>query len=266
MRCVILLGRTPSVYIGNMKMSYFKGMRIVVGLIGLVSLVGVNVATMAAAKLEEVRAAVNEIIGSRAQITDIKLSPMEGVYEVTLGGRTMYASQAGKHLIVGEVYDFERKVSLAEELKQEKAKVVIAAMAEKNMIIFGDENAKRMITVYTDVDCGYCQKLHREVPALVAGGVKVRYLWYPRAGIYSDSYNKAVSVWCADDQQVAMDNAKLNRSFTDKTCDPNPVAEQYQSGQQVGVRGTPTIVVDDGTIIGGYRPAASLLKDLGLGG
>ncbi len=221
---------------------------------------------MAATELEEVRASLLEIMGARSQITDVELSPMEGVYEVTYSGGTVYAIKAGKHLLLGEVYDTERQVSLADERKQDKAKVVMAAMSEENMIVFGDESAKRMITVYTDVDCGYCQKLHREVPALVDAGVKVRYLWYPRAGIGSDSYKKAVSVWCADDQQVAMDNAKLKRSFTNKTCEPNPVTEQFQSGQQVGVRGTPTIVVDDGTIIGGYMPADRLLQNLGIGG
>ncbi len=235
-------------------------------LVGLTALSTLGLGVAVADTMEDVKLAVQQRLGTRVVISEIKLSPMEGVYEVTFGARTMYANKIGKYLILGDVYDTERSVSLSEELKQAKAIAVVDAMSETEMIVFGEDSADRTITVYTDVDCGYCQKLHREVPALLAGGVKVRYLWYPRAGIGSASYKKAVSVWCAEDQQQAMDNAKLSRSFTDATCDPNPVAAQYQSGQQVGVKGTPTIVVDDGTIIGGYMPAQKLLARLGLGG
>lgn len=239
------------------------------GAIGLVAALSVSTLAMAAeehGELDAVKAAAQQMMGARANISDIKLSPMEGVYQITVNKRNVYASQVGKHLLLGDVYDLERDISLTDELKQSRAMEMMAEMPEAEMIVFGDDSAKRTITVYTDVDCGYCQKLHRTVPALLAGGVKVRYVWYPRAGVGSSSYKKAVSVWCADDQQLAMDNAKIKREFTDKTCDPNPVAAQYKTGELVGVRGTPTIVVDDGTIIGGYLPAEKMLKRLGLSG
>lgn len=213
---------------------------------------------------EEVKASLVDLIGPRAVSSEVIESPMEGVYQVNLGDRVIYASKVGNFMMLGEVYDTERKVSLADEIQQQKALATIEAMQESEMIVFSPEETKRTITVYTDVDCPYCRKLHQEVPALVENGVKVRYLWYPRSGINTPSYDKAVSIWCADDQQVAMDDAKLNDKIVAAKCDPNPVSAQYASGQQVGVRGTPTIVLDDGTVIGGYMPAKNLLADMGI--
>ena len=218
---------------------------------------------MAEGEIETITAKVNALVGPRQTVSEVKLSPMEGVYEIALSGRTMYATSNGSYLLLGDVYDTDRKVSLGEEKKQEQAIKIVNDMPEEEMIVFAPEKTKRSMTVFTDVDCGYCRKLHKEVPQLVDAGVEVRYLWFPRAGIGSESYDKAVSVWCADDQQQAMNDAKNNNKVVDKTCE-NPVAAQYEAGQKVGVRGTPTLVLDDGTIIGGYLPKEKLLTRLGI--
>ncbi len=208
--------------------------------------------------------ALSELLGpGRAAISIIE-SPMPGVYQADLGDRVVFVSLTGKHMLLGDVFDTQRNISLSEELKQKKALGVVNAINEDEMIVFEAPENKRTITVYTDVDCPYCRKLHEEVPTLQANGVKVRYLWYPRSGINTPSYNKAVSIWCAEDQNAAMDDAKLRNTISEVSCDPNPVSSQYESGKQVGVRGTPTIVVDDGTIIGGYLPASKLLASLGI--
>jgi len=212
----------------------------------------------------EIKTALFELIGPRAATSEIIDSPMEGVYQVDLGDRIVFVSKVGKHILLGDVFDTQRRISLSEEIKQEKALAIVGEIQESEMIVFAPEETKRTITVYTDVDCPYCRKLHQEVPTLVENGVKVRYLWFPRSGINTPSYDKAVSIWCAEDQLTAMDDAKLNNKIVNASCDPNPVASQYNSGQRVGVRGTPTIVVDDGTIIGGYLPAKDLLTSLGL--
>jgi thiol:disulfide interchange protein DsbC len=213
---------------------------------------------------KEIQTALFELVGPRAAASEIIESPMEGVYQVDLGDRIVFVSKAGDHLLLGDVFDTQRRVSLSEEIKQTKALAIIDEIPESEMIVFAPAETKRTITVYTDVDCPYCRKLHKEVPTLVENGVKVRYLWFPRSGINTPSYDKAVSIWCADDQLSAMDDAKLNNKIVNASCDPNPVSSQYNSGQRVGVRGTPTIVVDDGTIIGGYLPATDLLVSLGL--
>jgi thiol:disulfide interchange protein DsbC len=218
----------------------------------------------AATPQSEITTAMFELTGQNIAADSITESPMQGVYQVDLGGRIVFVSKVGEHLLLGDVFDTQRRVSLSEEIKQAKALSIIEDIQESEMIVFEPEEIKRTITVYTDVDCPYCRKLHKEVPTLVENGVKVRYLWFPRSGVNTPSYDKAVSIWCAEDQQTAMDDAKLNNKIVDMSCNPNPVASQYASGQRVGVRGTPTIVVDDGTIIGGYLPAKSLLADLGL--
>ena len=115
------------------------------------------------------------------------------------------------------------------------------------------------VTIFTDVDCGYCRKLHREMASYNDLGIRVRYLMFPRAGVNSESFNTAVSVWCADDQQTAMTRAKLGKSIEAKTC-ANPIAEQYSLGQQLGVRGTPSIILDNGEMVPGYVPAARLVQ------
>ena len=221
-------------------------------------------AALAADSIEDVKLTLVELLGPRAVSSTVSESPMEGVYQVDMGDRVVYVSKAGNHMLLGDVFDTDRRVSLAEEIKQEKALAVIEDLPEEQMIVFAPEETKRTITVYTDVDCPYCRKLHQEVPALMASGVKVRYLWYPRSGAGTPSFAKAISIWCAEDQLAAMDDAKLNDKIVDASCEPNPVTDQFKSGQLVGVRGTPTIVVDDGTIIGGYLPAKNLLASLEL--
>lgn len=217
-----------------------------------------------AATIDEVKASLVDLIGPRAVSSEVIESPMEGVFQVNMGDRVIYANKVGNFMLLGEVYDTERKISLADEIQQQKALATIEAMDENEMIVFSPEETRRTMTVYTDVDCAYCRKLHKEVPLLVDNGVKVRYLWYPRSGINTPSYDKAVSIWCAKDQLAAMNDAKLNNKVVAAECDPNPVSAQFASGQQVGVRGTPTIVLDDGTVIGGYMPAKNLLSDMGI--
>jgi len=131
------------------------------------------------------------------------------------------------------------------------------------MIVYKAENEKAHITVFTDVDCVYCRMLHKEVSQLNDFGVTVRYLAYPRSGIGSESYQKMVSVWCSDDPKEWLSEAKLGKKIPENKC-VNPVADQFSLGNEVGVRGTPSIVLGDGTFVPGYLPAVELVKRLGL--
>lgn len=217
-----------------------------------------------ASATDDIKAALTGIIGPRITEAKITESAMEGAYQVDLGSQVIFVRQSGDHLLIGDVFNTQRKASLSKEIKNAKVKVILNEMQEASMIVFEPKQTKRTITVYTDVDCPYCRKLHEEVPALVKNGVKVRYLWYPRSGIGSPSYDKAVSIWCADNQTAAMDDAKLNNKISPLKCDPNPVAAHYASGRKVGVNGTPAIVLEDGSIIAGYMPAKNLLANLGI--
>lgn len=129
------------------------------------------------------------------------------------------------------------------------------------MIIFPAKNAKHTITIFTDIDCGYCRKLHSEVSRYTDAGITVRYLFFPRSGPNTESYFKAVSVWCADDRNQALTDAKLNNKVINKTCE-NPIDKHMQLAQAFGVNGTPAIIADDGTMVPGFVPAKELVKHL----
>jgi len=193
----------------------------------------------------------------------LRPGPVKGLYEVSVGANIMYISEDGRHLLFGDVIDIDSKENLSEAARGKLILAEIAKVKESEMVVIAPKQTKRTLTVFTDVDCPYCAKLHQEVPALTAAGVKVRYLFYPRAGIGSPTYQKSVAVWCSKDRVAAIGIAKSGGQLEMKACD-NPVAEHFKLGQRVGVRGTPMIVVDDGTVIGGYAPAAQLLASLGL--
>jgi thiol:disulfide interchange protein DsbC len=221
---------------------------------------------LAQSEIEAVRNNLEKIIPARMQISSIEQTPMEGVYEVRAGNENLFVYSQGDFIMIGEVFDTDRRVSWAQE-RREKEKVVamkdLAAMPESNMIIMGDPEGERYITVFTDTDCGWCQKFHQDIPALQAGGLKVRYMMWPRAGLESESYREAVSVWCAEDQGQAMTIAKNRQQVEPKQCD-NPVEEHYELGFRLGVQGTPFIMLDNGKVLGGYVPPDKLLSEAGL--
>lgn len=202
-----------------------------------------------------------------AQFPDVPLETLRhsralpGWYELELGMRMLYVSADGKRLVAGEVIDLESQANLTQAWRRGKALALIEAVGEDNMIVLGAADARHTVTVFTDVDCPYCARLHRDVPALNRAGVKVRYLLYPRAGVGSRTYRRSVAVWCADDRAQAVGAAKAGQPLDMKTCD-NPVAGHYELGRRLEIRGTPTIFLDDGSVIGGYVPPERLLAML----
>ena len=198
----------------------------------------------------------------------VQESELPGFYESKLiNGATLYISKDGEHFLVGDLYRVEETsfVNVTEEKLNGVRKEKLADLDEQQMVVFSPpEQLKRgRITVFTDIDCTYCRKLHQEVPDLNRLGIEVRYMAYPRAGVGSRSYDKLVSTWCADNQQLAMTRAKLGEEIEPLDCD-NPIASQYEIGGEFGVTGTPAIVFDDGQIQMGYSPAANLAQRMGL--
>lgn len=214
--------------------------------------------------VESVRAELVKMIPSAADAEIIE-TEVANVFRLELGGSFAFAYVDGDHVLIGDLLNTKDMVNMSDKAQNEKMAAVIADVPSDQMISFTPAQTKRYITVFTDIDCGFCRKLHAEVPELNEAGVEVRYLAFPRAGVGSGSYDKYVSVWCNADPQDSMTRAKLGEPVAPATCE-NPVASSYQLGQQVGVRGTPTIIFDDGTIIGGYKPSAELISILGLDG
>lgn len=234
--------------------------------VGITSLIGFGAAVHAQSEVDVVRGNLEQVIPAQMAIASIEQTAMESVYQVQAGNETLFVYSKDEFVMIGEVFDTERRVSLTQEVKNKEREVAMSeldAMPETEMIIMGDKSAERYVTVFTDTDCGWCQKFHQDVPTLAAGGLKVRYLMWPRAGLESDSYREAVSVWCAEDQGKAMTAAKSRQEVESKTCD-NPVAEQYQLGFRLGVQGTPFVMMDNGKVMGGYVPPDQLLTEAGL--
>lgn len=170
-----------------------------------------------------------------------------------------------QYLITGDLYQVANNglLNLTEIERNDYRKTSIAAIDESEKLVFAPEREKASITVFTDVDCGYCRKLHKEVPELNRMGIAIRYLAYPRAGIQSSTYKKMVSVWCAENPQAALTKAKQGQEIPERNCE-NPVARHFLLGNEFGVTGTPALVLEDGRLISGYLPAKDLAALLGV--
>ena len=201
-------------------------------------------------------------------ISTVRPSVAGGLYEVQLKeGPVLYATADGDFFLLGDLFavGIGGIVNLAEQQRDLERKELIAAVKEEDMIIFAAAGETRgAVTVFTDVDCFYCQKLHREVPALNEAGIEVRYLAYPREGIGGASYRKIATAWCADNPQQVLTQLKNRQAVADNVCPGNPVADQYRLGQQVGVRGTPALVLESGELLPGYIAADALAKRMGV--
>ena len=213
--------------------------------------------TMAADSDKAIRDALAQILPN-FEINTISPSPMAGISEVQVGSRLFYVSNDGKYLFQGSLIDIKTRTDLSEERRKSIRAAAINDIGEDNMIIFPAKDAKHTVTVFTDVDCTYCRKLHREMDQYNSRGITVRYLMYPRSGIDTPSYYKAVAVWCEDDHQAALTRAKAGEQLTaGKQCD-NPIKEHMKLGETMGLRGTPAIILSDGEMLPGYIPAEKL--------
>ncbi len=209
---------------------------------------------------EAVRKAISQSMPS-AKIDSVKLSEAKGFYEVAVGANLLYISEDGKYLFQGHLIDLKARKDLTEEKLANVRKQAIDNLGEDQMIVFKPEKSQYKVSVFTDIDCGYCRKLHSEMDQYMAEGITIQYLFYPRAGKGSDSYNKAVSVWCTDDRNAALTAAKQGKMPESKSCD-NPVDKHMQLGVEFEARGTPMIVTEKGNIFPGYVPASKLAQAL----
>jgi len=187
----------------------------------------------------------------------VRPSPMPGFYELVLDTKVYYLNAGGTHLMIGDLVDIKSRVNLTEKTRQTLAKRLIDDTGEDNMIVIAPRETRHTITVFTDVDCPYCARLHQDVPELNRNGIKVRYLLYPRSGKDSETYRRSVAVWCAADRVKAVGIAKNGGKLDMKKCS-NPVDRHTQLGERIGISGTPTIFLENGKKIPGYVPAAQL--------
>lgn len=214
-----------------------------------------------AEELSPIQKRLNEIVPGAPAAT-IQPSPIAGLYQVTLGTKVLYMSKDGQYLLNGSLIDLQTRENLTDAAGNQARKAALAKLDESTMLIYPAKGKTlRQVTVFTDVDCPYCRKLHQEIPALNQAGIDVRYLAYPRAGVGSEVFHKTVSVWCADDANKAMDQAMSGEAIPAKTCD-HPVIKHLELGQVFEVTGTPNMIFDSGERIPGFAPASELIQIL----
>jgi thiol:disulfide interchange protein DsbC len=191
----------------------------------------------------------------------IKPSKLQGLYEVVVGPKVFYVSLDGNYLVQGSLIDIKAKEDLTEPRLAEARVDSLSKLGEDKTIVFKPTVTKHLVYVFTDIDCGYCRKLHSEVDQYLKEGIQIRYLFFPRAGEGSESWTKAQSVWCAKDRNSALTKAKKGEKVDSGKCN-DPVTEHYALGNALGASGTPMIITEKGNILPGYVGASQLAKML----
>lgn len=192
----------------------------------------------------------------------IEPSPLPGLYSVIVGSEVYFMTGDGRYLLHGDLVDLERQTSLTEAVRRDIRRDRLDALGDDQFLVFSpDGEPRHRVAVVTDIDCPYCRQMHQQMEGYLAAGIEIRYLMLPRAGVESDSYDKAVSAWCADDPHDAMTRAKRGESIPRANCD-NPVDEHMALVRELGIRSTPTMVTERGTAASGFRPPEALLEML----
>jgi len=205
---------------------------------------------------EEIRSAL-KLLGIAEK--NIRTTPIDGLYELRAGTKIYYLSKTGKYLLAGNIIDLETRDNLTELRRGSLRAAAIDAVGADQMIGFKSKNPKHAVSVFTDIDCSYCRRLHAQMQQYNDLGISINYLFYPRSGPDTSSFDKAVSVWCSKDRNKALTQAKLGRSLPRASC-KNPVAAHFELGNEMGINGTPAIVTESGELLAGYVPPAALKK------
>ena len=217
----------------------------------------------AAATAADPRVALLKLLPAGSKLDDLRPSPIAGIYEFTQGAEISYLTADGKYFIDGNLYDMKSRDNLTEALRTHARLALIDAVPETQMLIFSPPNPKYTITVFTDVDCAYCRKLHSQIAELNKLGIRVRYMFFPRTGPGTESWKKAEVVWCSPNRNEALTRAKAGATLDmNKICAPTPVKREYELGENIGVRGTPAIFTERGDYISGYMEPHELLDQL----
>ncbi len=223
-------------------------------------------ADIAPGGIEAIRASLIRLMPAM-ETADIRPTNVDGLYEVQHGPNFAYVTSDGKYLIEGDLFDLASGQSLTENKRKESRVAKLNELGEENLIVFAPEagaDPAHVVTVFTDVDCGYCRKLHREIADYNKLGIEIRYAFYPRSGPNTDSFKKAEAVWCSADRKEALTTVKAGAPLPEpaKTDCENPITREYALGGELGLRGTPMLILPDGEVVNGYMPPAALAEHL----
>ena len=208
---------------------------------------------------------VSKILPVDSEIESIKQTDFPGIYKVYYGEvKPLYVSSDGNYFIFGDMYKISQSglTNLTEiDLNKNRASV-LNEINSKELISFPSDDELYSIIVFTDVDCGYCRKLHDEIENYNALGISVNYAAYPRSGIGAETFTKMVSAWCSKNPKEALTKLKKGRKIDSEFCESQPIAKHYALGKKLGISGTPSLFSDDGRLFPGYSSPEDLLNKL----
>jgi thiol:disulfide interchange protein DsbC len=207
------------------------------------------------------RAAIAKKFGD-VKAEDVRISPVTGLYEVTRGAEISYVSSDGRYAIVGDMIDVDADANISENRRRTIRARMIEAVPEAEMLVFSPKDPKYTVTVFTDIDCGYCRRLHSQIAEYNRLGIRVRYLFFPRSGPNTESWHKAEAVWCSLNRNDALTRAKNGEDVKAPKCPTNIINRDFELGQKLAVEGTPAIFLASGEVLPGYAPPGQLVKYL----
>ena len=217
----------------------------------------------APAKVDPRAAIVKKIDGIKLE--DVRMSPVNGVFEVTRDSDISYLSSDGRYAILGDMIDLDSDANISENRRRGIRARMIDTIPESEMLVFSPKDPKYTITVFTDIDCGYCRRLHSQIAEYNRLGIRVRYMFFPRSGPNTESWHKAEAVWCASNRNDALTRAKNGENINSPKCPTEIVKRDYELGNKLSVSGTPAIFLASGEMLPGYAPPGELMKYLKTG-
>jgi thiol:disulfide interchange protein DsbC len=217
----------------------------------------------AAAKADPRAAIVKKIDGIKLE--DVRMSPINGIYEVSRDAEISYLSGDGRYAILGDMIDLDTDANISENRRRGIRARIIDTVPESEMLVFSPKDPKYTITVFTDIDCGYCRRLHSQIAEYNRLGISVRYLFFPRSGPATESWKKAEAVWCASNRNDALTRAKNGENLNSPKCPTSIIKRDFELGMKLAVEGTPAIFLSSGEMLGGYLPPGQLVKYLKTG-
>jgi thiol:disulfide interchange protein DsbC len=196
-------------------------------------------------------------------------TPVRGITEVRVNNEFIYLSEDGRYAFTGHMIDLVDGTDLTETSQAMETRELIGTYPEDEFVVYparGKELTK--LTIFTDTSCGFCRKMHREVPELQANGVTVRFVPYPRRGLDSRGFRGLRSIWCAEDPVIALNRYIEDRLFPElddpDKCTGNAVKSGYELGNRIGITGTPLLVFENGEKLKGYKSADKVLDKMNL--
>jgi thiol:disulfide interchange protein DsbC len=217
------------------------------------------------ASQENIRESLKNILPDGTVIELIEPSPIPGIYAVYYGDlQPIYVTQDGSFFIYGDIYkiNINSISNITEKSVAERRKLILQNIPSEELISFKSSNEQFSVIVFTDVDCGYCRKLHNQIDEYNSLGISINYAAFPRSGLGTSAFTKMVGAWCSDNPKDSMTKLKNNSTLDISFCENQPVSKQYIIGKKLGVDGTPAIFSMDGEMFPGYIEPEELLLRL----